>query len=92
MRVESISKIFLTIRVQRIPETEKGGRMHSSTAIVIIIPEVPKDFTLDEKDCKVETFRAQGAGGQHVNTTDSAVRYELVSYVKGHSLANWNCC
>ncbi|KAK2575604.1 hypothetical protein KPH14_011310 [Odynerus spinipes] len=62
-------------RVQRIPETEKSGRIHTSTASVAILPE-PTDIeiNLNEKDLKIETMRASGAGGQHVNTTDSAVR------------------
>uniref|UniRef100_A0A1B0D698 Prokaryotic-type class I peptide chain release factors domain-containing protein n=1 Tax=Phlebotomus papatasi TaxID=29031 RepID=A0A1B0D698_PHLPP len=62
-------------RVQRIPVTEKSGRVHTSTASVAIIPR-PDDVTvtLNSKDLKIETKRASGAGGQHVNTTDSAVR------------------
>ncbi|KAL2728748.1 hypothetical protein V1478_006380 [Vespula squamosa] len=62
-------------RVQRIPKTEKSGRMHTSTASVVILPE-PTDIEIDlnHKDLKIETMRASGAGGQHVNTTDSAVR------------------
>ncbi|XP_049291960.1 peptide chain release factor 1-like, mitochondrial [Anopheles funestus] len=62
-------------RVQRIPATEKSGRIHTSTVTVSIIPR-PDDFQVDlkEKDLKIETKRASGAGGQHVNTTDSAVR------------------
>lgn len=62
-------------RVQRIPATEKSGRIHTSTVTVAIIPR-PDDFEVDlkEKDLKIETKRASGAGGQHVNTTDSAVR------------------
>uniref|UniRef100_A0A182JUN5 Prokaryotic-type class I peptide chain release factors domain-containing protein n=1 Tax=Anopheles christyi TaxID=43041 RepID=A0A182JUN5_9DIPT len=62
-------------RVQRIPATEKSGRIHTSTVTVSIIPR-PDDFQIDlkEKDLKIETKRASGAGGQHVNTTDSAVR------------------
>jgi peptide chain release factor 1 len=50
-------------RVQRVPETEKQGRMHSSSATVAVIPEVPKEFNLDEKDIRIDTFRASGAGG-----------------------------
>ena len=62
-------------RVQRIPETESGGRIHTSTATVAILPEATSiDVSIDEKDLRIDTFRAQGAGGQHVNTTDSAVR------------------
>lgn len=62
-------------RVQRVPATEKSGRIHTSTVSVAIIPR-PDDLNIDvqEKDLKVETKRASGAGGQHVNTTDSAVR------------------
>jgi len=62
-------------RVQRVPETEAGGRIHTSAATVAVLPEVEEiDVDIDEKDLRVETYRAQGAGGQHVNTTDSAVR------------------
>jgi peptide chain release factor 1 len=60
--------------VQRVPETEKAGRMHSSTASVIVMPEVPNTFQINEKDIRIDTYRASGAGGQHVNKTDSAVR------------------
>lgn len=56
------------------PETEKAGRLHSSTAIVIVMPDVPREFVLDMKDVRIDTYRAQGAGGQHVNKTDSACR------------------
>lgn len=62
-------------RVQRIPETETGGRIHTSAATVAVLPEVQDvDIDIEEKDLKIDTYRAQGAGGQHVNTTDSAVR------------------
>lgn len=62
-------------RVQRVPATEKSGRIHTSTASVTVIPR-PDNVTVNisEKDLKIETKRASGAGGQHVNTTDSAVR------------------
>lgn len=62
-------------RVQRIPATEKSGRVHTSTVSVAVIPK-PDDFDIkiNENDLKIETKRASGAGGQHVNTTDSAVR------------------
>jgi peptide chain release factor 1 len=62
-------------RVQRIPVTESGGRIHTSTATVAILPELEDvDIKIDEKDLRIDTFRSSGAGGQHVNTTDSAVR------------------
>ena len=61
-------------KVQRVPETEKTGRMHSSSVIVMVMPEVPMNFDLDLKDVKLQYYRAQGAGGQHVNRTDSACR------------------
>ena len=62
-------------RVQRVPETESGGRIHTSAATVAVLPEAEEiDVTIEEKDLRIDTFRAQGAGGQHVNTTDSAVR------------------
>lgn len=62
-------------RVQRVPETESGGRIHTSTITVAIMPEAEEiDFHLDMKDCKFDVFRASGNGGQCVNTTDSAVR------------------
>ena len=62
-------------RVQRVPTTESGGRIHTSAATVAILPEVEDvDIEIDNKDLRVDTYRAQGAGGQHVNKTDSAVR------------------
>ncbi len=62
-------------RVQRIPETETQGRIHTSAATVAILPQTSNiQHPLREQDLRTETFRAQGAGGQHVNTTDSAVR------------------
>lgn len=62
-------------RVQRVPETEASGRIHTSTATVAILPEVEDiDMQIDDNDLKIETCRASGAGGQHVNKTDSAVR------------------
>jgi peptide chain release factor 1 len=62
-------------RVQRIPATESGGRIHTSAATVAVLPEA-QDVDIDIKpdDLRIDTFRSQGAGGQHVNTTDSAVR------------------
>ena len=63
-------------RVQRVPETESGGRIHTSTITVAIMPEAEEiDFQLDLNDCKFDVFRASGNGGQCVNTTDSAVRF-----------------
>ncbi|MCF6215248.1 MAG: peptide chain release factor 1 [Emcibacter sp.] len=62
-------------RVQRIPETETGGRIHTSAATVAVMPEVEEvDIKLDDKDIRIDIFRASGPGGQSVNTTDSAVR------------------
>ncbi len=62
-------------RVQRVPETESGGRIHTSTATVAIMPEAEEvDVKLDLNDCRFDVFRASGNGGQCVNTTDSAVR------------------
>ena len=62
-------------RVQRVPATESGGRIHTSAATVAVLPEVEDvDIDIEDKDLRVDTFRSQGAGGQHVNTTDSAVR------------------
>jgi len=62
-------------RVQRVPETESGGRIHTSAATVAVLPEAQEvDVQIEEKDLRIDTYRSQGAGGQHVNTTDSAVR------------------
>ena len=77
-------------RVQRVPATESKGRTHTSAASVLVLPSIPtdggaelgessfddpkSDYYVDTKDVKVDTMRARGAGGQHVNTTDSAVR------------------
>jgi len=62
-------------RVQRIPVTESGGRIHTSTATVAVLPRMKEvEVRIDPKDLKVETFRASGHGGQHVNRTESAVR------------------
>lgn len=65
-----------THRVQRIPDTEAQGRVHTSAITVAIIPEPAEDvdIVVDERDLRVDTYRSSGAGGQHVNTTDSAVR------------------
>lgn len=62
-------------RVQRVPETETGGRIHTSAATVAVLAEAEEvDVHIEEKDLRIDTYRSQGAGGQHVNTTDSAVR------------------
>jgi peptide chain release factor 1 len=62
-------------RVQRVPETEAGGRIHTSAATVAVLPEAEEvDIDIPASDIRIDTMRASGAGGQHVNTTDSAVR------------------
>ena len=62
-------------RVQRVPETESGGRIHTSAATVAVLPEAQDvDVEIRNEDIRIDTMRASGAGGQHVNTTDSAVR------------------
>ncbi|WP_417687887.1 peptide chain release factor 1 [Roseibium sp.] len=62
-------------RVQRVPATESGGRIHTSAATVAVLPQAEDvDVDIQESDLRIDTFRASGAGGQHVNTTDSAVR------------------
>jgi len=62
-------------RVQRVPVTESGGRIHTSAATVAVLPEPSEvDVQIDDADLKIDIYRASGAGGQHVNTTDSAVR------------------
>ena len=70
-------------RVQRVPETESGGRIHTSTISVAVMPEVEDDvdIVIDEKDIRIDVMRASGNGGQCVNTTDSAVR--LTHYPTG---------
>ena len=62
-------------RVQRVPETERGGRIHTSTATVAVLPEIEDiDFEILDTDLKIDTYRSGGAGGQHVNKTESAIR------------------
>ena len=62
-------------RVQRVPQTESQGRVHTSTATVVVMPEAEEiDFELDDNDIRVDIYHASGAGGQHVNKTASAVR------------------
>jgi peptide chain release factor 1 len=62
-------------RVQRVPETESGGRIHTSAATVAVLPEAEDvDIEINSNDIRIDTMRSSGAGGQHVNTTDSAVR------------------
>ncbi|MCI5060360.1 MAG: peptide chain release factor 1 [Alphaproteobacteria bacterium] len=62
-------------RVQRVPKTETQGRVHTSAATVAVLPEAEDvDIQINDQDLRIDTFRSQGAGGQHVNTTDSAVR------------------
>jgi peptide chain release factor 1 len=62
-------------RVQRVPETESSGRIHTSTATVAVLPEADEvEVQIDEKDLRIDVYRSQGPGGQSVNTTDSAVR------------------
>ncbi len=62
-------------RVQRVPETESGGRIHTSTVTVAVLPEAEEvDFDINPADLQIDTFRASGAGGQHINKTESAIR------------------
>ena len=64
-----------THRVQRVPETESSGRIQTSAATVAVMPEAEEvEFTIDPKDLQIDTFRSSGAGGQHVNKTESAIR------------------
>ena len=62
-------------RVQRVPDTESSGRIHTSTVTVAVLPEMDEvDFQINSTDLQIDTFRASGAGGQHVNKTESAIR------------------
>ncbi len=62
-------------RVQRVPETESQGRVHTSTVTVAVLPELEEvEFDIEDKDLRVDTYRSSGAGGQHINKTDSAIR------------------
>ena len=62
-------------RVQRVPATEAGGRIHTSTCTVAVLPQVDEvEFALNPADLRIDTFRASGAGGQHINKTESAIR------------------
>src|SRR3546814_11374460 len=62
-------------RVQRVPVTEAQGRIHTSAATVAVLPEAEEvDVAIEDKDIRIDVYRSSGAGGQHVNTTDSAVR------------------
>ncbi len=64
-----------THRVQRVPETESGGRIHTSAVTVAVLPEAEEvDITIDRADLQIDTFRSSGAGGQHINKTESAIR------------------
>ena len=69
-------------RVQRVPTTESSGRVHTSAATVAVLPEPEDvDIQIEEKDIRVDVFRASGPGGQSVNTTDSAVRITHLSLI-----------
>lgn len=62
-------------RVQRVPTTEASGRLHTSAATVVVLPEAEEvDIHIEDKDLRIDTYRASGAGGQHINKTDSAIR------------------
>ena len=62
-------------RVQRVPETEAGGRIHTSTATVAVLPEAEEvELEINPADLQIDTYRSSGAGGQHINKTESAIR------------------
>ena len=76
-------------RVQRVPETESSGRIHTSTATVAVLPEVEDvDVEINPADIKMEVFRASGAGGQHVNKTSSARKINSHSNRNGCRMSN----
>ena len=77
-------------RVQRVPTTESKGRVHTSTATVLVMPEAEAiDVDIKKSDLKIDTFRASGAGGQHVNTTDSAIRNYSYSHRNSCRITRW---
>ena len=80
-------------RVQRVPATESQGRIHTSAATVAVLPEPDEvDVQIDDKDLKIDIYRASGAGGQHVNTTDSAVSASISSPSPGPSRISGRRC